>query len=98
MGWSDRIARQQAAVFAALGDDAIWQGVDGTVRVILRDDDTIIGTAVTDRIMVKVRQSEVADPRDGDQVVTEDGRTFTINDTPLLDRKMVWTCGAAQVA
>ena len=92
MGWSDRLTRQQAAVYAALGEDAQWEGLTDPVRVILRDEDAIIGIAVDDQTFLRVRQSEVADPAKGQVVELGDGRRFRLTAAPLLDRKRSWRC------
>lgn len=96
MGWSERQDRLQNAVYASLGLDATWTGADEPVRVILRDQDSVMGMAVVDVVTVRVRQREVANPAQGDQVeITQDGRRFEIVGSPLLDRKRNWQCEAA---
>lgn len=97
MGWSDLQTRQQAAVFAALGHDATWQGITGTVRVIIRDEDQIIGQTIADAVIVRVRKSEVALPGDEDTVELDDGRQYRLIASPLLDRKLVWQCEASPI-
>ena len=99
MSWARLQARQQAAVFAALGHDAQWEGVGGTVRVLLRDEDALLGQTVVDAVQIRVRRSEVEAPRSG-QLVTVAGangdeRRFELIGTPLLDRKATWRCEAA---
>ncbi len=97
MSWASLLARQQAAVYAALGEDAQWEGVADPVRVIQRDEDTLIGVAVDDRCFLRVRQSEVPAPAQGQLVELADGRRFTLTGTPMLDRKRQWRCEAVPV-
>ena len=107
MSFPQAQARLEAAVFDRLGEDATWDGVSGTVRVIRRVADeelrfdvaTIIQTGVT----IRVRKSEVAAPAEGQQVqVIDDSGTplavglFVINGEPQIDRKGVWHCPAKQ--
>ena len=94
MSWASLQERQQAAVYRALGFDAQWDGITDPVRVILRDDDALIGVAVDDRSFIRVRESEVATPADGQELELEDGRRFRIVGTPLRDRKRNWRCEA----
>lgn len=94
MSWSGLLARQQAAVYAALGEDASWPGITGPVRVILRDEDALVGLGVEDRIFLRVRQSEVASPAKGQAIELGDGRRFVLTRTPLLDRRKSWRCEA----
>ena len=107
MSFPQVLARQQAAVFARLGEGATWEGVSGTVRVIPRtaderlqlDQATIIATGVT----IRVRKVEVDAPAEGQQVQVLDdngdplaGGLFVLNGTPELDRKGVWHCPAKE--
>ena len=96
MGWPELQARQQAAVFAALGEDAHWNGDAEPVRVVLRDQDSLIGMTVVDAISLHVRQVDVDQPEEGDTIeLAADGRRFGVIGTPLLDRKRNWRCEAA---
>lgn len=96
MGWSERQERLQAAVYSSLGLDATWEGLAEPVRVILRDQDAVLGMAVVDQVTIRVRRAEVAAPMTGDTVeIVEDRRRFEIIGKPLLDRKMNWQCEAA---
>lgn len=95
MGWSEKQAQLQAAVFASLGLDATWNGSAEPVRVIVRDQDEVFGRTVVDSVTLRVRQSEVSTPATGDTVEIEDGRTFEVIGEPLLDRKLNWVCEAA---
>lgn len=94
MGYAEVMARQQAAVYAKLGIDADWGSPSTPVRVILRDDDAIVGRAVADSVIIRVRKSEVPAPVAGDPVALEDGRTYAVFGEPLLDRKGSWRCEA----
>lgn len=97
------LARQQAAIFDVLGEDAQWTGITDPVRVkrneadetIRADYSELIGTGRT----IKVRKSEVAAPVVGDQVQILDangdpvaGALFEVAGEPMLDRRGVWTC------
>ena len=109
MNFPQAQARLESAVFDRLGEDATWQGVTGTVRVLRRVfDDTlqlggaaVIETAVT----IRVRKAEVAAPAQGQQVQVLDEAgapiaeaLFVVNGEPTLDRKGVWHCPATPAA
>ena len=101
MGGADLQARQQAAVYAALGHDADWvQGAKAPVpvRVIVRDEDRVVGMTVADAVQLRVRQSELANPAKRDTVELADGRRFEVIARPLLDRKRNWVCEAQPIA
>ena len=76
------------ATFAAFGIDAVYTPAGGdpvSVRVIARRPDAIVGFGET-RIHVEtasfeVRASEVASPRQGDQL-NVDGETFVVQGEP----------------
>lgn len=103
MSFAESVARQQNAVFRALGEDAAWTGVADPVRVILREADEELrlgegSVMVTGRVL-RVRKSEVAAPAQGQSVQVLDaagapvsGALFTIGGAPRLDRKGVWHC------
>ncbi len=100
MSWVELQARQQAAVYAALGFDADWKQGESDpvpVRVILRDEDRVIGMTVDDAVQLRVRESELAVPADRDVVELADGRRFELIARPLLDRKRNWRCEAKPV-
>lgn len=97
MSLSALMDKQQEAVFRSLGLEASWEGITDPVRVILRDDDAILGVTVNDRTFIRVRQSEVANPQRGHRVDLTDGRSFSLTGTPLLDRKKNWRCEAKPV-
>ncbi|MEL7783757.1 hypothetical protein AAG607_12095 [Citromicrobium bathyomarinum] len=92
MSWAERQARQQTIVFAALGHSATWPGIAEPVRVILRDEDAVLGMTTVDQAHLRVRESEVPDPQAGQTIELDDGRRYELLGTPLLDRKRNWVC------
>lgn len=105
------IARLESAVYDRLGEFAQWQGVADPVRVRRpRDGDQEFrlqyGELLVDAAIITVRQSEVAEPQDGDQVqiLDDDGNAiaellFAVAGEPKLDRKKgVWICQAKPAA
>lgn len=103
MSFSESVARSQAAIFRALGEDATWTGVAGPVRIRRREEDEEIrldqGELVATGRRIRVRKSEVPDPAEGNQVQILDaagnpvaGALFTVAGAPELDRTAVWTC------
>lgn len=93
----------QAAVFGALGEDADWEGVATPVRVRRReyDEDNRYeqGSVLLTVRYIRVRQSEVASPEEGQTIqildrdgVPVDGELYQVDGEPVLDRKKVWTC------
>lgn len=101
MSFAESVARQQDAIFHALGEDAEWQGIAGTVRVRRseRDEDLRFddGAAVVTTRFIKVRRSEVPSPEEGQKVVCAAG-AFRLTGEPRLDRKSVWTCEVSPAA
>jgi hypothetical protein len=87
------------ATFAAFGIDAVYTPAGGDpvgVRVIAQRPDTIVGFGET-RIHAKtatfeLRASEVANPRQGDQLAVS-GNTFIVQGEPERrdPDRMVWT-------
>lgn len=103
MTFAESVARSQAAIFRALGEDATWTGVAGPVRVRRREEDEELrldqGELVAIGRWIRVRKSEVPAPAEGDQVQILDaagnpvaGEMFTVAGEPELDRTAVWTC------
>ncbi len=103
MSFPDVVARQQAAVFRTLGQDATWPGIADPVRVIPRERDDPVGFGESFDIrrvrFLRVRKVEVAAPA-ADDVVTLalDGRLLKVIAQPRLDRKGVWVCEVTEVA
>lgn len=96
MSFPAALERQQAAIFARLGEDATWEGAAGPVRVIRRDEDRQFGgeiEIVAEAHVFRVRRSEVDSPTAGQTVTLADsGESFTVMGTPKLDRRRVWHC------
>jgi hypothetical protein len=87
------------ATFAAFGIDAIFTPAGGdpvSVRVIVRQPDTIVGFGETrihaETATFEVRASEVPNPRPGDQL-TVDGETLVVQGEPARrdPDRLVWT-------
>jgi len=87
------------ATFAAFGIDAAYTPAGGEpvpVRVIARRPDTIVGFGETrihaETTTVEVRASEVANPRQGDQL-TVGGENFVVQGEPERrdPDRLVWT-------
>lgn len=104
MSFAGVVARQQAAIFRTLGEDAAWTGVADPVRVRFADRDDLNGwgdAQVVVRVrFVRVRKIEVAAPVAGNIVTRElDGASLLkVIGEPRLDRKGVWTCEVKEVA
>lgn len=105
MSFTQAIVRQQTAIFDRLGDDADWQDV-GVVRVRFRESDEDLrltyGELVETGRTIKVRQSEVAAPAEGQVVQLLDetgdpvtGGAFVVTGEPKLNRRGVWTMPVA---
>jgi len=103
MPFAERVARQQEAVFRTFGEDAEWEGVSGTVRVRRREADEEMrferGEIVAMGRQIRVRQSDVAEPAEGQtvQILDDDGNPlagelYEVAGEPQLDRKAVWRC------
>lgn len=105
MSFPQAKSRLEAAVFDRLGEDAIWEGITGTVRVrrFVADQDMHLGSSVIVEtgVSLKVRKCEVPVPAQGQQVqvLDDDGNPlsdglYLITGEPELDRKAVWRCPA----
>lgn len=104
MSFAGAADRLQAAVFARLGEDATWSGIFGTVRVRRReyDEESHLGEGGAEILTVRfirVRESEVAAPAEGDEVqilgdggVPVAGGLYRVSGEPEIDRKRVWRC------
>lgn len=101
--FAERVARAEEAVFRTFGEDATWSGVADPVRVILREADEELrldrGELVMRGRKVRVRQSEVESPAEGQEVQLLDsdgnpvvGELYVLAGEPQLDRKGVWHC------
>lgn len=100
MSFAQHRARLTEGVFATLGVDARWTGVDVPVRVRLREaDDTAdySGFGLIHRVrVIRVRESEVPTPNTGDivELLAEDGTLtgdrFRVSGEAELDRNRVW--------
>jgi hypothetical protein len=86
------------ATFAEFGIDALYTpagGEPGSVRIIARRPDTIVGFGETrihaETATFEVRASEIADPRPQDQL-TIGGETFIVQGAPERrdPDRMVW--------
>ena len=105
MSFSGPRGRLVDAVFARLGEDALWGEGVAAVRVRLAERDDVddfdrLRQIVTVRF-IRVRASEVAEPV-VDDVVTmlddagePDGRTFRLIADPRMTRNRVWLCEVA---
>lgn len=97
MSFAERVERQQEVVFRTFGEDARWNDGADSVRVRLTARDDVVGfgdggQAIVFVTVIRVRKSEVAEPKKEDRCVTIKGRGFTISGVPIIDRKGVWTC------
>lgn len=103
MNFAERVARQQESVFRTFGEDATWEGVTDPVRVIRKEADEEMrldrGELVITGRLIRVRQSEVAEPAQGQlvQILDDDGNpvssaAYSVSGEPQLDRKGVWHC------
>ena len=102
MRFAEGRARLQNAVFATLGEDAVWAGtIPCRVRVMSEDDTAPFGSGsrlIVTSLVVRVRQSEVPDPRIDDEIGFPDGRVLRVTSDPMIDANGVWACTVAQVA
>lgn len=102
MSFPEIRARQQAAVFRTLGQDAVWPGVAEPVRVIPRERDDPVGFGESFEVrrvrFLRVRKVEVAAPTEGQAVeLVDDGRLMKLIAQPRLDAKGVWVCEVQEV-
>lgn len=102
MSFSGPRGRLVDAVFARLGEDALWNGAGLPVRVRLAERDDFERFDRAEQIVtvryIRVRVREVAGPERHDTVVmlgedgTPDGRTLRLIATPRLNRNRTWLC------
>ncbi len=90
------------AIYSHEGLDALWQNGVSPVRVIRQMPDATIeyngSRARTAKIILKVRASDVALPREND-LVTIGTATYRLNEDPEADaHREIYTCPAIQVA
>lgn len=101
------LQRQQDAIFRVHGEDAAWDGVAATVRVIRREADESIRSDYSELVAtgrtIRVRKSEVAAPAEGQQLQVLDAAgdpvadgLFEVTGEPQLDRRGVWHCPVAE--
>lgn len=103
MSFAGRVERQQEVVFRTFGEDAHWNGGAEYVRVRLTARDDVVGfgdsgQAIVFVTVIRVRKSEVAEPKKEDRCVTAKGRVFTVSGVPIIDRKGVWSCPVTEEA
>jgi hypothetical protein len=103
MSFTGAADRLQQAVFSRLGEDAQWEGVEGTVRVRRREHDEDSrygeGSEILTVRAIRVRRSEVPEPAEGNQIQILDaagapleGGAYRVSGEPECDRKGVWRC------
>lgn len=103
MGFAGARERQQAAIFARLGEDAIFDGGAEPVRVRHLDEDEVAGfgdgsNLIVPRESVRVRRIDVAAPSIGKIFeLIESGRRFRITSDPIRNRNDVWVCPVSEV-
>lgn len=108
MSFAGLQGRLQESVFARLGEDADWEGIDLPVRILRREEDVEValgdaGEIVTARTW-KVRRSEVPAPERGQAVQLLDAAglpdplgLFRLISEPKLDRKGRWSFDVAPI-
>lgn len=107
MSFAQHRARLTEGVFATLGVDARWTGVDVPVRVRLAEEDKVDDYGRVDLIqrvrVLRVRKIEVAAPKRGDEahLLGEDGEAtgdvFRVAGEGSLNRNGVWVVPVARV-
>lgn len=98
MSFAERMVRQQAAIFRALGEDAYWNGAADPIRVRRSESEDVRGfgdgaEVVTTRFIL-VPKGAVAAPEEGDRCVCPAvDATYEVMGEPRLNHKKgVWTC------
>lgn len=103
MGFAGARERMQDAIFARLGEDALWNSQPDPVRVRWREEDEVAGYGdgsqlILRGLVLKVRRRQVASPAPGDQIdLIDSGRRFRITSDPVLDRNSAWECPVEEV-
>lgn len=95
MGFPQARERLQDAIFARLGEDARWAGIDPTVRVRFAERDELANFGDTELMMaglvLRFRKSEVPEPAIRDLVVLDkSGRRLRLSAEARLDANGVW--------
>ena len=95
MGFPQARERLQNAIFARLGEDAQWTGIDPLVRVRFAERDELATLGDTELMMaslvLRFRRSEVGAPNVGDVVVLDvSGRRLRISGEARMDANGIW--------
>ena len=95
MGFPQARERLQNAIFARLGEDAQWAGIDPKVRVRFAERDELATFGDTELMMaglvLRFRRSEVAAPAVGNLVVLDkSGRRLRLSADARMDANGVW--------
>ncbi|MBJ7446846.1 MAG: hypothetical protein JHC81_04865 [Brevundimonas sp.] len=104
MGFAGVRDRQQAAVFARLGEPAEWSGYAEPVPVRFAEEDEVAGFGDGSRLimgalMLKVRRSNIATPAINDTVhLIDTGRRFRITSDAQLNRNGAWLCPVEEIS
>ncbi|ADK99391.1 head-tail joining protein [Brevundimonas subvibrioides] len=102
MSFPEARARQQAAVFARLGEPGHWNSATDPVQVRLveADDMASLGELqlIVPTMAIRVRKADRPDVQVDDTcwIVAID-RTFRVTSDPMLDRNGVWVCPVVEV-
>lgn len=97
MGFSERREALTDLAFATFGDPATWGDKPVTIRPKQSEEDDGYGSVrvVSTSTIIRVRKSEIAEPKVGDVVVVPGGRlagSYTVRRGAMLDDKGVWDC------
>ncbi len=97
MGFSERREALTDIAFATFGDPATWDGKPVTIRPKQGEEDDGFGSVrvVTTSTIIRVRKSEITEPKVGDIVAVPGGRlagSYTVRRVAMLDTKGVWDC------
>lgn len=97
MGFSERREALTDIAFATFGDPATWGDKPVTIRPKQGEEDDGYGSVrvVSTSTIIRVRKSEIAEPKVGEVVVVPGGRlagSYTVRRGAMLDDKGVWDC------
>ena len=97
MGFSERREALTDVAFATFGDPATWDGKSVTIRSKQGEEDDGYGSirVVTTSTIIRVRKSEIPEPKVGDIVVVPGGRLagrYAVGRGAMLDDRGVWDC------